>query len=65
MKDFEKKQTENNYRNKGRIVTGWWDGRPIHRAMEPEERLAWKGVDVTTANLAIALLGHYQPKFKV
>lgn len=48
-----------------RVITGWWDGEPIHRAMTAEELLAMNGISETAANLGIGLLKEkdYKPTF--
>jgi hypothetical protein len=48
-----------------RVITGWWDGQPIHRAKTAEETLIESGASEKTANLGINLLGEkdYKPTF--
>lgn len=41
-----------------RVIVGWMDGEPIHRAKTAEERLAEAGIDKEVADLGIALLGN-------
>jgi hypothetical protein len=55
---------ENQLRKRGRVLTGWWDNQPIHRAMTNEERATAMGLDPLTTEFAIALLGNrnYKPR---
>lgn len=59
----ERKAVEKNLRNRGRIVTNWWDNQPVHRPMTPYEKFARDqaamGAAVTdeaTFNLGLTLL---------
>lgn len=58
-----RKEIEKHLNRKGRVVTGWWDGQPIHRARTADEQAVAMGIDPLTAEFAMALLGNrnYKP----
>ena len=53
--------------SKGRVVTGWWNDEPIHRAMTVEEMAIRDGIDPDAVNLGMTLLSSasYKPTFKL
>lgn len=51
--------------SRGRKVTGWWDGEPIHRPMTDWERAESMGLDPKTAAFALSKLKDkdYKPSY--
>ena len=60
-----RQQIESSLRWKGRVITGWWDGQPIHRAMTIEEQAELQGLNTDAVTLGISLLASkdYKPNY--